>query len=224
MATRTPEAAGLTLYTPGHVAQAAWSSPLTNSVLLEAGWGNYLSRYANSAPRVDGSHVPGMISVLEQCSAGCPNNGGIGGLTYRLDAPLGGGFQRHQIGSLAHIRASISYVPGAHSFKFGYQGGFSNPSQKYHNLTEFIQYRFNNGVPNQLTQSISPWVNDARVAWDALYVQEQWTLQRLTLTGRMAILPPAQDMPELPWLMMLGWYLAVMMHRDDSAACVVVPS
>jgi hypothetical protein len=31
-------------------------------------------------------------------------------------------------------------------------------------------------------------------------------------------------MPELPWLMMLGWYLVVMMHRDDSAACVVVPS
>ena len=50
------------------------------------------------------------------------------------------------------------------------------------------------------------------------------SLQRLTLTGRMAILPPAQDMPELPWLMMLGWSLAVMMHRDESAACVAVPS
>jgi hypothetical protein len=53
----------------------------------------------------------------------------------------------------AHLRASISYVPGAHNLKSGYQGGFSNPSQKYHNLTEFIQYRFNNGVPNQLNQT-----------------------------------------------------------------------
>ena len=26
-----------------------------------------------------------------------------------------------------------------------------------------LTYRFNNGVPNQLTQSISPWVNNARV-------------------------------------------------------------
>ncbi len=186
MATRTPEAAGLTLYTPGHVAQVSWSSPLTNSVLLEAGWGNYLSRYANSAPRVDGSHVPGMISVLEQCSAGCPNNGGIGGLTYRLDAPLGGGFQRHQIGSLAHIRASISYVPGAHSFKFGYQGGFSNPSQKYHNLTEFIQYRFNNGVPNQINQTA---IYPGEVLYvrnlipTAFYAQDTYTRGRLTLQG-----------------------------------------
>ena len=29
-----------------------------------------------------------------------------------------------------------------------------------------LTYRFNNGVPNQLTESISPWVNDARAAWD----------------------------------------------------------
>ena len=44
-----------------------------------------------------------------------------------------------------------------------------------------LTYRFNNGVPNQLTESISPWVNDARAAWDGLFVQEQWTHRRLTL-------------------------------------------
>jgi hypothetical protein len=38
----------------------------------------------------------------------------------------------------------------------------------------------------------------------------------------MQILPAAGTMPELPWLTMLGWYLAVMMHRDDSAAVVVM--
>ena len=46
-----------------------------------------------------------------------------------------------------------------------------------------LTYRFDNGVPNQLTQSISPWVNDTRVAWDGLFVQEQWTRRRLTLHG-----------------------------------------
>src|SRR5262245_15144474 len=49
--------------------------------------------------------------------------------------------------------------------------------------TQNLTYRVNNGVPNQLTQSISPWVNDTRVAWDALYVQDQWTHWRLTLQG-----------------------------------------
>ncbi len=99
---RTPEAQGITLYAPGHVQQVSWSSPYTNRVLFEAGWGTYLSRYANDAPRVDGSHNPSMISVLEQTGT-APGTGGIAGLTYRMDNPLGGGFQRHQIGTLATV-------------------------------------------------------------------------------------------------------------------------
>ncbi len=50
-------------------------------------------------------------------------------------------------------------------------------------MTQNLTYRFNNGVPNQLTQSISPWVNDARAGWHALFAQEQWTMGRLTLQG-----------------------------------------
>ena len=75
-ATRTPEAQGMTLYTPGHIQTATWTSPFTNRLLFEAGWGNYLSRYANFAPRVDGSHNDTMISVVEQCSRQqlCPSN------------------------------------------------------------------------------------------------------------------------------------------------------
>ena len=38
----------MTLYTPGHIQTATWTSPFTNRLLFEAGWGNYLSRYANS--------------------------------------------------------------------------------------------------------------------------------------------------------------------------------
>ena len=29
-----------------------------------------------------------------------------------------------------------------------------------------LTYRVDNGEPNQLTQSISPWVNNARAGWD----------------------------------------------------------
>ena len=78
-ATRTPEAQGMRLYTPGHIQQASWTSPFTNRLLFEAGWGDYLSRYANFAPRVDGSHNDDMISVVEQCAPTCPNNNGYPG-------------------------------------------------------------------------------------------------------------------------------------------------
>jgi hypothetical protein len=185
-ATRSPEAQGLRLYTPGHIQTVAWSSPFTNRLLFEAGWGNYLSRYANLAPRIDGSHNDNLISIVEQCSAGCANNGGIAGLIYRFNQPLQQGFERHQIGTLAQMRASASYVPGAHNMKFGYQGNLSHPSQEYHNFTPFIQYRFNNGIPNQLNQTaVYPGTVkfQRNILMTSFYAQDTYTRDRLTLQG-----------------------------------------
>jgi hypothetical protein len=185
-ATRAPEAQGMRLYTPGHIQTATWTSPFTNTVLFEAAWGNYLSRYANFAPRVDGSHNDNMISVVEQCSPSCPTNGGIAGLIYRFNQPLQAGFERHQIGTLAQMRASVSYVPGSHSVKVGYQGNISHPSQSYHNFTPFIQYRFNNGIPNQLNQTaVYPGTVkfQSNLHLMAFYAQDTYTRARLTLQG-----------------------------------------
>ncbi|HJZ77946.1 MAG TPA: carboxypeptidase regulatory-like domain-containing protein [Vicinamibacterales bacterium] len=185
--TRTPEAQGLTLYTPGHTRTFTWTSPFTNRMLFEAGWGSYMSNYANDAPRVDGLHNNALISVLDQ---GVSPGTGITGLTYRFDNPLGGGFQHHQIGTLANLRASVSYVTGAHNLKVGYMGGFSNPSQSYYNFTPFVQFRFNGGVPNQLTETAQFGGSGAsavefvrNLAPTSFYAQDQWTNQRLTLQG-----------------------------------------
>jgi hypothetical protein len=46
-----------------------------------------------------------------------------------------------------------------------------------------LWYRVSNGLPNQLTQTISPWINNARAGWDAVFAQEQFTMGRLTLQG-----------------------------------------
>src|SRR6186713_2166360 len=187
-ATRTPEAVGMTLYTPGFIQTATWASPFTNRLLFEAGWADYFAKYANSAPRIDGSNPETMISVLEQCSNAtlCPQFGGIPNLVYRLHQPLQQGFENHQIGTLAQMRASASYIPGAHSLKFGYQGNVSHPSQSYFNFTPFIQYRFNNGVPNQLTQTaIFPGTEkyQRNILMTSFYAQDTYTRDRLTLQG-----------------------------------------
>jgi hypothetical protein len=187
-ATRTPEAVGLTLYTPGFIQTATWASPFTNRLLFEAGWANYFAKYANSAPRIDGSNPNTMISVVEQCSNAtlCPQFGGIPNLVYRLHQPLQQGFENHQIGTIAQMRASVSYIPGAHSLKFGYQGNVSHPSQSYFNFTPFIQYRFNNGVPNQLTQTaIFPGTvkYQRNILMTSFYAQDTYTRDRLTLQG-----------------------------------------
>ncbi len=193
--TRTPEAQGMRYYTPGHIQTVTWTSPFTNRLLLEGAWGDYLSRYANFAPRVDGSHNDDLISVVEQCSPSCPNNNGypghpeipgIAGLIYRFNQPLQAGFERHQIGTLAQMRASASYIPGQHNLKIGYQGNISHPSQAYFNFTPFTQYRFNNGVPNQLNQSaVYPGTVkfQSNLNLMSFYAQDTYTRARLTLQG-----------------------------------------
>jgi two-component system sensor histidine kinase UhpB len=65
--------------------------------------------------------------------------------------------------------------------KVGYQHGLMTQDVVWMTNTQNLTYRFNNGVPNQLTQSISPWMNRSRTGWDAVFAQERWTRDRLTV-------------------------------------------
>jgi hypothetical protein len=187
-ATQTIDGTGRTLYQPSHIQQASWSSPISGKLLMEAGWGTYQARYRNPVPRTDGTFNPLMIRELEQ-------GGQIPGLMSRMPGGAPGlGFNNHLIGTLGNMRASISYVTGAHNIKFGYMGGFNNPSQQYYYFNPVIQVRTNNGVPNQITETISqggtPGVlGPGSVKYvrnlvpTSLYGQDQWTVRRLTLQG-----------------------------------------
>jgi hypothetical protein len=170
----TPEAVGI-LGRPLRVAQATWSSPVTSRLAIDASFsGMYLGvgnfeRQPN--PTID------LIRVVEQCANGCPANGGIPGLAYRSQD-----FSSSYNGSYAW-KASLSHVTGSHSLKIGYQHTLLIDDRTWFTNNQNLTYRFNNGVPNQLTESISPWVNDTHVGWDALFAQEQWTRDRVTLQG-----------------------------------------
>src|SRR5687767_6656116 len=117
----TPEATPRSYYIPSRPPHATWTSPISGR-LAEAGWGMYQARY-RFGPRNDGTDVPGMIAVLEQ-------GGEVPNLLSRApQAPANGGYAHSLIGNLASLRASITYVTGAHNMRFGYQGGFGNASQ-----------------------------------------------------------------------------------------------
>jgi hypothetical protein len=171
----SPEAGGLSQYKPLRVTQLTWSSPWSNRLLLEAGLGTTYYGWGNFER--DPNPTRNLIRVQEQCSAGCAANGGIPGLFYRSQD-----FADNYTGAYAW-RASGSYITGAHSVKIGYQGSYFTDDRTWFTNDQNLTYRLNNGVPNQLTQSISPWVNNARAGWTAFYAQEQWTLGRLTLQG-----------------------------------------
>ena len=121
----------------------------------------------------------------EACATGCANNGGIPGLNYRSEAPFDDWIGAHT------WRASASYVTGAHSMKFGYQGGQQKNLLEQHASTPAPKRRFlanptNNGTscPGVLiAESLSPFQVLQDVRFDAFYAQEQWTMGRLTLQG-----------------------------------------
>jgi hypothetical protein len=181
-ATVTPEASNRVLYIPSRQPHASWQSPITGKLLAEAGWGMYQARYRFGL-RNDGSHNPAMIQRLEQGAA----ETGIPNLISRMPrAPGQGGFTHSLIGNLASLRASLTYVTGSHNMKFGYQGGFGNPSQTYQSFTQVVQVRTLNGAPNQLTQTImgGPDTKYVRnLIPTNFYAQDQWTTGRLTVQG-----------------------------------------
>ena len=184
----TPEASSRVLYIPSRQPHATWQSPITGKLLAEAGWGMYQARY-RFGPRNDDEFNKAMIQRLEQSGEpGCVAAGDcIPGLFSRMPrAPGQGGFTHSLIGNLAALRASLTYVTGANNMKFGYQGGFGNPSQTYQNYTQVVQVRTNFGVPNQLTQTISVGPDTKYIRNlipTNLYAQDQWTHNRLTLHG-----------------------------------------
>ena len=149
---------------------------MTNKLLLEAGFGTYWSQWGGI--NHPGSNFTQLVGVTEQCTnADCGNFGGISNLQYRS------GTYRHNLQGTVTWRASASYVTGAQSMKFGYQGGYLYDNQFTYTNDQFVSYRFNSGVPNQITENINAFPADQRVRYDAFYGQDQKTFGRITLQG-----------------------------------------
>src|SRR5205814_1732592 len=74
-ATTSPEANGYGDLHPMRFQQATWSSPVNNKVLLEGGFGYFFSRWGGRAK--EDPNTESLARIIEQCAAGCPNNGNI---------------------------------------------------------------------------------------------------------------------------------------------------
>jgi carboxypeptidase family protein len=174
-----PEAAFGLHFWPQQLTQVTWSSPRTNRLLLEAGASAVISDWADVVqPGTSREH----ISILE-LSTGFP---------YNANAWRGpGGFLSHIDDDHYAQRFSASYVTGSHAFKAGVQveEGTYNQREDIDRKVGFqgetlgnVSYRFLQGVPNGLTEYAAPYFRQERVKADlGLFVQDRWTLKRLTL-------------------------------------------
>jgi hypothetical protein len=163
---------------PYNVTQATWTSPMTSRLLLEAGYSRFQYLWAGfgiAPPDTFNSLMP----VTEQTTMY-----GAGNFSYRgLYDPLAIAYADNDA-SPTNWRATASYVTGAHNMKVGYQGSYQKSLQGRVASQTQMQYRFSGGVPNAFSYYLAPrWEQNDRTATGSLFVQDQWTRNRLTLQG-----------------------------------------
>ena len=162
------------------VQQSTWSSPVTNKLLLESGFGTSYSHYGGQ--EAPGNPTRAIPRIVEQCAGAAPAGNtacahGISNLTF------GSQDWTSNQGFVLNWRGSASYVTGAQSMKFGYMAHYHRVNQNYSSNDTHLIYRLNHGIPNQLTMDLKPFKTGQRTRSEAFYAQEQWTLGQLTLQG-----------------------------------------
>jgi Carboxypeptidase regulatory-like domain len=171
-----PEASANYLHPYYNVTQLTWSSPVSNRVLFEAGYSRF--HYIPAIFDVGPDALTDVIRVTE-----VTQRYGAANFPYRgIDTWNNNEAEPH------NWRASVAYVSGAHNMKFGYQGAYLMSDTTTLANSNQMTYQFTSPlpgplVPTQLTIRIAPWQTRNRTAFNAVFVQDQWTMKRLTLQG-----------------------------------------
>jgi hypothetical protein len=165
--TAAPEAVVGFRFEPAYLIQATWTSPVTERLLLEAGFTGHPLQWPGFAqPEVAPSH----ISILEQSTGYRYNSANIAGITAV------GGRTTSQINE----RFSVSYVTGSHSLKTGLTM-LHGWRRAYQTINGNVDYVFRSGVPASVNIWAAPIEYRERQKVElGLFVQDQWTIDRLT--------------------------------------------
>jgi len=164
----SPEADGK-FYNPIRMGQATWTSPVTNKLLLEAGFG--LGPRAQFGDKERDDTNKDLVRVNE--AAGIIPNITYRGLTWARN-----------YGEMYTYRGSASYITGAHSLKVGARLQWVKAGFRSYYNNQRVHYNFANSVPTQLTMfadhaADNPFEN----TFTQFFAQDQWTSGRLTLQG-----------------------------------------
>ena len=185
----SPEADGHGEFSPQRVQTLRWTSPMTNRLLLEAGYGS--TYYEWGGKEVDPNPTEDLVQVVQILQTVSP--GLVTPMRYRSQSWLNNRTQG------ATWNASASYVTGSHSMKFGYQGNFWRDDREIWVNNQSLQYTFvggPGGIPYTITEYANGYNVNARGMQLSLFAQDQWTLNRLTLQGALRWDHPWSWFPE----------------------------
>jgi hypothetical protein len=204
---RSPEAFSRFRFPQNQLAILGWSSPFSDRLLVDARAASHAEAWRNIGADELLANNRSLIPVHEQ-------GGAFPGLMYRAKS---GPYAEQSMPFIKVARSSASYVTGAHAFKAGGDLLAGTNSNRNTSNDSGIQYRFNDGVPNQITQYATPYELAWTVTEAGLFAQDRWTRGRMTLSGGLrfdyygttfpeshlgpATLLPDRDItfPETPW-------------------------
>ena len=161
----------------------SYSAPITSKLLFDARFSDIIQGWQDRLP-TDGTSLEftqPLPSVFSNLVAVTEQGGSIPGLIYRGAGQTGLVPFIKAWGHIASAQASLSYVTGAHAFKVGFLDTFGVRKVNSTNIAGSDRYQFNNGVPNQITETADPFgfVNNLGAEL-GVYAQDKWTLHRLT--------------------------------------------
>jgi hypothetical protein len=159
----TPEALGVGDVEPQRLMQAGWLSPWSDRLMLEARASRFAFRWGNSQ----------RDDVSTQL------------LTRVFD---GTRFLRSQDCEANHSTtttwdAAGTVFLGGHALTFAHAGTYFIDERLFESNDTTLTYRYQFSSANQLTQVLSPFATETRASQLSGYVQDRWTVGRLTLEG-----------------------------------------
>ena len=190
-----PEAQTCWRMWPQGLYQAAWTSTVSSRLLLEAGASLTKNPFPcnreNVTQTFDFVVDPTDISIVEQST----------GLRYNAKSSYL--FQNDMDRYVE--RFSLSYVTGSHALKVGMTLQ-QHVLDRETVINESVEYRFNNAIPNRITQHATPFPGHQRTKAElGIFAQDQWTIDRLTLNLGIRFdyfngYVPAQEIPATRFL------------------------
>jgi hypothetical protein len=169
----SPEAATRYRFKKNWMGNVSWTLPLTSRLLIDARYSDHAEVFDHILPP-EGSVERQLIPVREQSNALLYRGRGLGSRT-----PFG----RREAPNINEIMGSVSYVTGSHALKFGMTNLWGAESNVARNNDYHLEFRFNNGIPNQLSQHATPYSEDYWLNDVGIYAQDKWTLRRLTINA-----------------------------------------
>ena len=169
----SPESASRYRFKKNWLGNVSWTAPLTSRLLLNARYSDHAEVFDNVIP-LEGDVYRTLIPVREQSVSLLYRGMGLASRT-----PFG----RRSAPNINEVMSSLAYVTGAHAFKLGFTNLWGQETNSARNNDYNLEYRFNNGIPNQITEHATPydevyWLDDL-----GLYAQDKWTLRQLTLSA-----------------------------------------